>query len=261
MHKIFVLVLVNIMETIGAFIPLIVISLIIIFFVLIIRSSNKKYKSIELNFENYKNPNSLNKIFKFILYLLLVSQIIFFVAEILYLFTISKTNIDLDRAETIEYFFAIYASPFILVTIVSYIFAAIWIYRVNYNVRCLGATRLVFTPGNSVLWYFIPIANLWKPYQAMKEIYIKSHNLNENVNKTNNAPSYFPLWWFCWIVGSILAQAELRLTARAQTLDDIIIYTVIGIISSIILLLNWFLFFKIVNQINMMQNFISNRKS
>ena len=74
----------------------------------------------------------------------------------------------------------------------------------------------------------------------MKEIYIKSHNLNENVNKTNNAID--PLWWFCWIVGSILAQAELRLTARAQTLDDIIIYTIIGIISSIILLVNWFIF-------------------
>jgi len=248
------------METIGAFIPLIVILLIIIFFVLIIRSSNKKYKNIELNFENYKKPNSLNKIFKFILYVLLVSQLILFIAEIIYLFTISKKNIDLDRAETIEYFFAIYATLFILIAVVSYIFAAIWIYRVNYNVRCLGATRLVFTPGNSVLWYFIPIANLWKPYQAMKEIFIKSHNLNENINKINNAPSSFPFWWFCWIVGNILAQVEFRLTVRAQTIDDIIIYTVIGIISSIILLVNWFLFFKIVNQINMMQNFISNKK-
>jgi len=248
------------METFATFIPLIVILLIITFFVLIIKSSNKKYKSIELNFENYKNPNSLNKIFKFFLYILLISQLIFFIAEILYLFTISETNIDLDSAETIEYFFTIYAGPFILINVVSYIIAAIWIYRVNYNVRCLGATQLVFTPGNSVLWYFIPFANLWKPYQAMKEIFIKSHNLNENVNKINNAPGYFPLWWFCWIVGSILAQVELRLTLRAQTLDDIIIYTVIGIISSTILLGNWFLFFKIVKQINMMQNFLSNKK-
>ena len=120
---------------------------------------------------------------------------------------------------------------------------------------------MIFTPGTSVLWYFIPIANLWKPYQAMKEIFIKSHNLNENVDKINNAPSFFPLWWFCWIVGSIVTQVELRLVARAQTIDDIIIYSVIGIISSTILLVNWFLFFKIVNQINMMQNFISNNKS
>ena len=70
-YKIFALLVVKIMETIGAFIPLILILLIIAFFVLIIRSSNKKYKSIDLNFDNYKNPNSLNKIFQFILYSLL----------------------------------------------------------------------------------------------------------------------------------------------------------------------------------------------
>tara|TARA_B100000963_G_scaffold197151_1_gene171554 strand:- start:64 stop:813 length:750 start_codon:yes stop_codon:yes gene_type:complete len=249
------------MEKIALYTPLIIILLIITFFVLIIRSSNKKYKSIDLNFDNYKNPKSLNKIFKIILYTLLVSQIIYFIAEIFYLFTISTSDIDLSRAESIEYFFAIYATPFILITVVGFIFAAIWIYRANYNVRCLGATRLIFTPGTSVIWYFVPIANLWKPYQAMKEIFIKSHNLNENVDKINNAPSFFALWWFCWIVGNIITQAESRLILRAQTIDDIIIYTAIGIISSIILLVNWFLFFKIVNQINMMQNFILNNKS
>ena len=111
--------------------------------------------------------NSLNKTFKFILYILLVSQLIYFIAEIFYLFTISKTNIDFNRAETIEYFFTIYATPFIFLTVVGFIFAAIWIYRVNYNVRCLGATRLIFTPGTSVLWYFSIMALVYQYYSVV----------------------------------------------------------------------------------------------
>jgi hypothetical protein len=47
----------------------------------------------------------------------------------------------------------------------------IWIYRANYNARQLGATDMKFSPGWAVGWYFIPIANLWKPYQAMCEIW------------------------------------------------------------------------------------------
>ena len=49
-----------------------------------------------------------------------------------------------------------------------------WIYRTNFNLRALSQERMSFTPGWSVGWYFVPIANLFKPYQAMKEIWANS---------------------------------------------------------------------------------------
>ncbi len=46
-----------------------------------------------------------------------------------------------------------------------------WIYRANCNARALGASGMAFSPRAAVGWYFVPVANLWKPYQAMKEIW------------------------------------------------------------------------------------------
>lgn len=46
-----------------------------------------------------------------------------------------------------------------------------WLYLAAFNVRALGASRLRFTPGWAVGWSFIPVANLWMPYLALKEIW------------------------------------------------------------------------------------------
>lgn len=52
----------------------------------------------------------------------------------------------------------------------------LWIYRANLNARGFGATTMEFHPGWSVGYYFIPIMNLFKPYQAMQQIWKASHN-------------------------------------------------------------------------------------
>jgi len=46
-----------------------------------------------------------------------------------------------------------------------------WIYRTNKNLHVLSSEHMTFSPGWSLGWYFIPVANLFKPYQAMKEIW------------------------------------------------------------------------------------------
>jgi hypothetical protein len=64
--------------------------------------------------------------------------------------------------------------------VVLIVLFCIWIYRANSNARQLGATDMQFSPGWSVGWYFIPIANLWKPYQAMCEIWRASRRTGNN---------------------------------------------------------------------------------
>ncbi|WP_353568303.1 DUF4328 domain-containing protein [Haloferula sargassicola] len=56
------------------------------------------------------------------------------------------------------------------------------------------------TPGWSVGWYFVPIASLWKPYQAMKDIFTAS--------ATRPAPDYLlPTWWTLWILALFTGNA------------------------------------------------------
>ena len=63
-----------------------------------------------------------------------------------------------------------------LVNIATIVVFLIWINRANKNSRALGAQNMQFTPGWCVGWWFIPIASLWKPYQAVREIWKTSKN-------------------------------------------------------------------------------------
>jgi hypothetical protein len=93
-----------------------------------------------------------------------------------------------------------------------------WVYRSNKNVRALGASGLSFTAGWSVGYYFIPIMNLFRPYQAMKEIWKASHPDFRDDWKEAPASLILPLWWGLWLVNNILGQVALRLSWRAESL-------------------------------------------
>jgi hypothetical protein len=85
-----------------------------------------------------------------------------------------------------------------------------WIYRTNKNLHILSGEQMTFTPGWSVGWYFIPIANLFKPKQAMKEIWKVSH---KNESTTHAILGW---WWFFWIVSNFINSISFKLAKRAE---------------------------------------------
>lgn len=101
---------------------------------------------------------------------------------------------------------------YLAIYITTGVFFLRWVYVSNRNARALGANDMRHSPGWSVGWYFIPIVTLWKPYQAMKEIYMASHpDFKENW-KEAAAPGFLPLWWALWIISGILSQISFRMT-------------------------------------------------
>ena len=74
-----------------------------------------------------------------------------------------------------------------------------WIYLTSQNSHLISSDTMEFSPGWAVGWYFVPIALLWKPYQAMKEIWM--------INVSDTIPSIYPWWWFFWILTNFLANA------------------------------------------------------
>lgn len=95
-----------------------------------------------------------------------------------------------------------------------------WIHRANYNARQLGAKNMKFTPGWAIGWYFVPIAFLWKPYQAMKEIWKASKN-PDNWEPQSISP-ILSWWWFFFIIDVFLGRMVLKSVMRAKELDDLI---------------------------------------
>ncbi|QYJ98319.1 DUF4328 domain-containing protein [Shewanella alkalitolerans] len=136
---------------------------------------------------------------------------------------------------------------YLLVFIASGVLILKWIYRANFNARQLGATDMNFTPGWSIGYFFIPIFCIWKPYQAMNEIWQASHDPeNWSLSGFNSSIS---LWWLLWIVSNALGQVVYRLTDKAEELQDFINLNMLAQVSEVSTILLAFATLSVINTI------------
>ena len=98
---------------------------------------------------------------------------------------------------------------FILAAVVS----AMYFYRANANLRSFGVRGLQHTPGWCAGYWFIPIVNLFKPYQVASEINAFSH-----LSKRMKPSSHVGVWWTCWIISNIVSRIENRLALNGVDL-------------------------------------------
>ena len=94
-----------------------------------------------------------------------------------------------------------------------------WIHRANFNSHQLGAENMEFTAGWSIGYFFIPIMTLFKPYQAMKEIWQTSHNPKEwNMVEVSKI---LPVWWTVWLINNFLGQIIFRTAGDAEGIEPL----------------------------------------
>jgi len=82
-----------------------------------------------------------------------------------------------------------------------------WIYLASSNAHAFGPDMTI-TPGWAVGWYFVPFANLVKPFQAMREIWHASH---ESSGAYDERVPILGVWWGLWITSNILSNVAWRL--------------------------------------------------
>jgi len=100
-----------------------------------------------------------------------------------------------------------------------------WIHRTNKNIGALSGVQLRFTSGWSVGWYFIPIANLFKPYQAMKELWYVSHKNESTTDSLLNR------WWFLWIISNFVGRLAFKLIMLANDSESYMTSTIAYMVS------------------------------
>ena len=106
---------------------------------------------------------------------------------------------------------------------------AMWIYRANFNARALGAQDLEFSPGWAVGYFFVPILCLWKPYQAIKEIW-RASKAPESWVWVKAGPA-LPWWWCFAILSFILGNLSGRLALQAKEINEVLTFTAMQIVS------------------------------
>jgi Domain of unknown function (DUF4328) len=107
------------------------------------------------------------------------------------------------------------------ITIATVTVWLLWQYRAELNARALSPSgQFSFTPGWAIGWWFIPIASLWMPFQAVRELWKAS----------GGAPDWPELptwrvigwWWASWIAGLSIAYIALTNSGQAKTPEEIV---------------------------------------
>jgi hypothetical protein len=129
----------------------------------------------------------------------------------------------------------------LLVFIATVIVFLIWEHRASSNLRPLGVPHPEFSSRWAVGSWFVPILNLWVPFQIVRYIWRKSDPDTVNANGESASWNYsdagdFTLkaWWGFWIATWFVGRISYRTSMRADDLSEYTISSWVGIFASIL---------------------------
>ena len=137
----------------------------------------------------------------------------------------ARQVVDRADGEAIDRRFNIFRVVFLATLLPAVVATLMWLHRANRNLRPLGANELRFTPKWAVGWFFVPILNLVRPYQAMSEIWRASDSLVDlaadgTAWKRARVSPLVGLWWAAWLAAGLVGNLAAYL-AEPKTLDAI----------------------------------------
>lgn len=158
-----------------------------------------------------------------------VAAWLFFALQLLAIPMVSAITLDLVAPSAI---IDLFDTLTFLALALSIVLVGMWIHRAHANLHAAGLASLRYSPGWSVGWFFVPVLNLFKPYDAMRELWNASHGAAERFDSP--APAQLPIWWGLWIGGNIANNIAERMQTSAHP-DTFMTGTVIAGISALLL--------------------------
>ncbi|MDQ1591008.1 MAG: hypothetical protein QOG71_1635 [Pyrinomonadaceae bacterium] len=152
----------------------------------------------------------------------------------------------------------------VLVFIATAIAFLIWVHRAYRNLPALGVRRLDTTPGWAVGYFFIPFANLVKPFQVVREIWHGStprgggggfdgHDNFSVAVPSSGTPALIGWWWAFWIIANVAGRASSRATDMAATIGGMALASWATIASDALFIVAALLAILVVKRIDDMQ--------
>jgi hypothetical protein len=139
----------------------------------------------------------------------------------------------------------------LLLTLVTVVFFSMWIYRAAANIVAAGTIGFDYTPGWAVGWFFVPIANLFKPYAAMRQIWNASHG--GQGDELERPEGLLAIWWGTWVLANIASNIALRLTINPASPAELKTGQQIGIFASLVSLALYPAAYRLVDRITTAQ--------
>lgn len=87
------------------------------------------------------------------------------------------------------------------ITVLTWILFGRWIYLAGRNLVEAGYQDLEFTPAARIWWFAVPIANLYKPFEGMRELWNASHG---NQDYSSETAPLVAIWWALWLLSGFI---------------------------------------------------------
>jgi RNAse (barnase) inhibitor barstar len=100
----------------------------------------------------------------------------------------------------------------------------LWLYWAYYNVTRGGKRLARFTPGWAVGWWFIPFMNLWRPYQIVTDLSLRSQDPELNPPE-GSKDGLVAAWWGSWLLAGITGRLASRFARGADDIESLISLT------------------------------------
>jgi len=135
----------------------------------------------------------------------------------------------------------------------------IWLRKAYCNLRHLGATDLKYSP-NWALWsWFIPIINLFRPYQVVREVWIETSMVlarRENAKVDNISSAIVAWWWFFFLAMNLLSSISGNIINSVQDKNDIVTYIQIGNVGNITAIIGSIIAINLIAKVSNIQSMV-----
>jgi Domain of unknown function (DUF4328) len=180
----------------------------------------------------YENEGYV-KFLKILFYIFLSSYVISIIISIREISLLSSVPIELtalEKNDQITQISGILSLSLFLISGLTFIF---WIKRLYGNVQIVTKQKNEYTL-NTALWsWFVPILNLSRPINIIKEIWGKYHVYVGQAEKSHDF-SFLRIWWVLSIVSGVIARIAMNMRNSADSAEKFITSDYVSIIGDII---------------------------
>lgn len=130
----------------------------------------------------------------------------------------------------------------------------IWFHRAYSNLRLMGTKRTNFTPTWALGCWFVPVVNLFRPYQITKELWLRGARGNsvESI-KGSASPTIVVWWWLLNLVTGFLGHVLMQWSPRAKGISAFQGITITGVVLNVVGIVSAILAIAVVRNIDRQQ--------
>jgi hypothetical protein len=132
-------------------------------------------------------------------------------------------DVSESRFESTDLLTAVIAGLTVLVLIATAVLFIQWFRRAYYNLH-LRTKHCKYTESMALWAWFIPIVNLFRPNEIMREMVDTTAGLlNSDDKSISKIKNFVMFWWIAWVINNISAQIIFRMNKNPDSAEEIIV--------------------------------------